>query len=66
MSAARRPAAGPQRWTVTAIVPVLVAAFVILYLFPRRTESLWARTVRPTLTAMTIPEPGDLVPRWLR
>jgi hypothetical protein len=44
----------PTRWTAAAIVPVLLAAAVILYLFPSRTEELWAWTVSPTMTAMTM------------
>jgi hypothetical protein len=42
----------PTRWTATLVVPVLTAAFVILYLFPGRTIDLWAWTIRPTMTAM--------------
>ena len=42
----------PTRWTATLIVPVLTAAFVILFLFPDRTEELWAWTIRPTMTPM--------------
>ena len=42
----------PTRWTATLIVPVLTAAFVILYLFPGRTEELWAWTIEPTMTPM--------------
>ena len=44
----------PTRWTATLIVPVLGAAFVILYLFPARTEELWAWTVVPTMTPMVM------------
>ncbi|HEV3400989.1 MAG TPA: hypothetical protein VG078_04125 [Acidimicrobiales bacterium] len=42
----------PTRWTATLIVPVLTAAFVILYLFPGRTQGLWAWTIEPTMTPM--------------
>ncbi|MEW6155003.1 MAG: hypothetical protein AB1673_13610 [Actinomycetota bacterium] len=35
-----------------AIVPVLTAAFVILYLFPTRTRQLWSWTITPTMSAM--------------
>jgi hypothetical protein len=42
----------PTRWTATLIVPVLTAAFVILYLFPERTTELWAWTIEPTMTSM--------------
>jgi hypothetical protein len=34
------------------IVPVLTAAFVILYLFPSRTDRLWAWTIPSHMTAM--------------
>lgn len=34
------------------IVPVLAAAFVILYLFPGRTDDLWAWTIPSRMTAM--------------
>jgi hypothetical protein len=40
------------RVVAIAIIPVLTAAFVILYLFPTRTEALWAWTLSPTMTAM--------------
>lgn len=40
------------RWTAIVIIPVLVAAFVILYLFPSRTPDLWAWTIVPTMTPM--------------
>lgn len=53
----------PTRWTATAIVPVLVAAFVILYLFPGLTEALWGWTVEPTMTAMTMGA-GYLAGAW--
>jgi MFS family permease len=42
----------PTRWTATLIVPVLTAAFVILFLFPTRTQELWAWTIAPTMTSM--------------
>jgi hypothetical protein len=42
----------PTRWVSAAIVPVLVAAFVILYLFPARTRQLWAWTIHPRMSAM--------------
>jgi hypothetical protein len=37
-----------------AIVPVLAAAFVILYLFPGRTRQLWSWEMHPTMTAMVM------------
>jgi hypothetical protein len=42
----------PTRWTAIAIVPILTAAFVILYLFPGRTRQLWAWEIRPTMNAI--------------
>jgi len=42
----------PTRWVSIGIVPVLCAAFVILYFFPDRTTELWAWTIHPTMTAM--------------
>ena len=44
----------PTLWTARLIVPVLVAAWAILYLFPGDTERLWAWPVRPPLTAMVM------------
>ncbi|HET9442215.1 MAG TPA: hypothetical protein VFO65_02760 [Acidimicrobiales bacterium] len=40
--------------TATVIMPVLLAAFVILFGFPRRTEQLWAWTIAPPMTAITV------------
>ncbi|HWC12540.1 MAG TPA: hypothetical protein VG455_15125 [Acidimicrobiales bacterium] len=37
-----------------AIVPVLAAAFVLLYVFPTRTRQLWAWEMHPTMTAMVM------------
>ena len=37
----------PTRWVSAAVVPVLVAAFVILFVYPSRTDRLWGWTVRP-------------------
>jgi hypothetical protein len=34
------------------IVPILLAAFVILYVFPGRTRQLWAWTIEPPMSAM--------------
>jgi len=42
----------PTKWTGAAIVPVLLAAFVILFGFPGRTKALWAWTIRPSVTPM--------------
>lgn len=44
----------PTRIVSGAIIPVLVAAFVILYLFPSRTRQLWAWEMHPTMTAMVM------------
>jgi hypothetical protein len=40
------------RGVAVAIVPILTAAFVILYLFPSRTQQLWAWTIQSQMTAM--------------
>ena len=40
------------RWISIVIVPVLVAAFVILYGFPDRTMQLWSWMVCPEMNAM--------------
>jgi hypothetical protein len=42
----------PTRWTAIAIVPVLVAAFVILYGFPNDTMTLWGWMVCPSMSAL--------------
>ena len=42
------------RGVSVAIIPVLLAAFVILYLFPGRTRQLWAWEMHPTMTAMVM------------
>lgn len=42
------------RWTAAAVVPILVAAGVILYGFPRDTADLWAWPIKPPLTALVI------------
>jgi hypothetical protein len=44
----------PTRWVATGIVPVLGAAFVILYLFADRTMRLWAWMVCPEMSADVI------------
>ena len=44
----------PTRWVATGIVPVLGAAFVILYLFAERTMQLWAWMVCPEMSAYVI------------
>src|SRR6266508_3921863 len=40
------------RLTAALLVPILVTAFVILYLFPDDTERLFAWPIRPRLTAL--------------
>lgn len=40
-------------WTAALIVPVLVAAFVILFRFPGHTRRLWAWTISPEMTSLT-------------
>jgi hypothetical protein len=44
----------PTRWVSTAIVPVLAAAFVILYLFPGSTMRLWGWMLCPHMSAYVI------------
>ena len=44
----------PTWWTSVLIVPVLVAAWAVLYLFPGRTDELWAWTIRPDMTALVM------------
>lgn len=36
------------------IIPVLVAAFVLLFLFPTRTRQLWSWTINPTMSALVM------------
>ena len=42
------------RWVSVFIVPFLVAAFVILYLFPDHTQELFAWGIRPRMSAMML------------
>ena len=42
----------PTRWVAIPVVPVLAAAFVILYLFPRETRRLWGWTIDPSMSAL--------------
>jgi hypothetical protein len=44
----------PTKWTARLIIPVLVAAFVILWIFPGRTKQLWAWTIKPDMTAIVM------------
>jgi hypothetical protein len=40
------------RWLAIALVPFLLVASVLLFVFPTRTDTLFAWTIRPPLTAM--------------
>lgn len=42
------------RWTAVVIVAFLVPAVLMLYLLPGRTDELWAWTIKPDLSAMTL------------
>ena len=42
----------PTRIVAAAIVPVLAAAFVILFLFPGQTHALWGWTIKSRMSAM--------------
>ncbi|GAB7006135.1 hypothetical protein JCM18899A_36080 [Nocardioides sp. AN3] len=42
------------RWLSLVIVPFLLVAFVILYLFPTRTGRLWAWQIPATMTSMVL------------
>jgi uncharacterized membrane protein YbhN (UPF0104 family) len=42
------------RLVATLVIPFLVAAFVILYVFPTETERLFAWKPQPTVSAMTL------------
>jgi len=43
-----------RRTTALIVMPVLFAAWVILFLFPTRTDQLWGWTIRPTMSAITM------------
>jgi hypothetical protein len=45
---------GPTRLLAAVIVPFLVVAFVLLYLFPAETDDHFAWTIEPTMTAMVL------------
>ncbi len=53
----------PTRWTARAVIPVLVAAFVILFFFPGDTMRLWAWMVCPEMSAL-IMGGGYLAGAW--
>src|SRR5437016_8962964 len=40
------------RWVGAAIPPFLLAAFIILYIFPNNTKDLFAWTITPTMTPL--------------
>jgi hypothetical protein len=42
----------PTKWTARAVIPVLIAAFVILYGFPGETMRLWSWMVCPEMNAL--------------
>jgi hypothetical protein len=44
----------PTRWVAMAVIPVLVAAFVILYGFPGKTQELWGWMVCPSMSALVM------------
>jgi hypothetical protein len=51
------------RWLSVAIIPFLVVAFAVLYLFPHDTGRLFAWPVKPTLTSMIPAQDRVLVPK---
>jgi hypothetical protein len=53
----------PTLWTARAIVPVLIAAFVILYLFPGDTMRLWSWMICPEMSALVMGA-GYLAGAW--
>ena len=40
------------RWVAALVVPILLLAFIILYLLPNRTADYFAWTINPTMTSM--------------
>ncbi|MFP5319847.1 MAG: hypothetical protein ACLGI2_16335 [Acidimicrobiia bacterium] len=44
----------PTRWVSAGVIPVLLAAFVILYLFPGETMRLWSWMVCPEMSAFVL------------
>lgn len=42
------------RWLAAALLPFLAVAFVLLYVWPDRTDRLFAWTIRPDMTAMML------------
>lgn len=43
-----------RRMTALLVMPVLFAAWVILFVFPGRTQQLWGWTIRPDMSAITM------------
>jgi hypothetical protein len=42
------------RWLAALIIPFLVVAFIILYFWPNDTDKLFAWTIKPSMTPMTL------------
>lgn len=42
------------RWVATLVLPFLVVAFVILFIFPQETEKLFAWKLQPSMSAMML------------
>jgi len=42
------------RWLVGVVLPFLVTAFVILFIFPNQTEKLFAWKIQPAMSAMML------------
>lgn len=42
------------RWVAALVIPFLVVAFIILYLFPQETERLFAWKLQPSMSAMML------------
>ncbi len=42
----------PTKWVAMGVIPVLAAAFVILFFFPERTMQLWSWMVCPSMSAL--------------
>lgn len=53
----------PVRWVGAVIAPVLVVAFVLLYLFPGSTAAHWSWTIKPEMTPMLMGA-GYLAGAW--
>ena len=42
------------RWVAALVIPFLIVAFIILYIFPQNTERLFAWKLQPTMSAMML------------